>query len=282
MNILQSSFKLAFPLALTMASLLTNFTLVAAQGTEQKGFELSEAPAMPEPPDTFAPEDPSKPGATREPGDTDCPKTKYPLASLLAANEEIDPTVSRQDFTSSPYPSFWFHIPYVSQQISYIEFVLKDSQSAKTIYRTAVKLTDKPGIIQINLPQQEQYSLEIEKDYYWDFMVYCAPNRSHQTEQPDLVLQGGIRRLAVNAPLKNQLESVKPQEYIAYIDNDLFYDAVTNLAALRLANPENPQLHNDWTKLLRSLGWEELASEPLVDSMLLFPEEQATTNFLSK
>ncbi|NER32277.1 MAG: DUF928 domain-containing protein [Symploca sp. SIO1C4] len=283
MDIPQSSFKLVLTLALTLASLLTNSTSIAAENTEPESFELTEALALPEAPPTGSPEDGSSMGGTREPAlDTACKKTNNPLVSLLAANEENDHTISRRDFTSSPYPSFWFHIPYVSQEVSYIEFALQDPQLSKTIYRTAVKLTDKPGIIQINLPQQEQYSLEVEKDYYWDFIVYCAPNQPHQTEQPDVVLQGWIRRVAVNAPLKNQLESVKPQEYIAYIDNDLLYDAVTNLAALRLANPENPQLHNDWTKLLSLLGWEELASEPLVDSIQLFPEEQATTNFLSK
>lgn len=270
MNIPQSSCKLAFTLVLTLASLLTSFKSVAVELTQQKSFELPELLALPEVPPNGTPEGDSSPGGSRNPDlDKACRKSNKPLISLLAAN-------NGRDFTSSPYPSFWFNIPYSSQEMRYIEFALKDMQANKMIYRTAVKLTEEPGIIKITLPQQEQYSLEIEKDYQWDFKVYCASN---QTEQPDEFLQGWIRRLAVNAPLKNQLESVKPREYIAYIDNDLLYDAVTNLAALRLANPENPQLRNAWTNLLDSLGWKELASEPLVNSTLLFPEEHSTTNF---
>ena len=78
---------------------------------------------------------------------------------------------------------------------------------------------------------------------------------------------GQIVRLSTNTQMANQLEAVKPQEYIAYKSNDIYYDAVTDLAELLVGDPQNPQLNDAWSELLEELDLSELVGEPFVESV---------------
>jgi hypothetical protein len=73
----------------------------------------------------------------------------------------------------------------------------------------------------------------------------------------------------MNSKLENQLNSGKYQEYIVYRENGIWYDAITNLAELYSANPENRELAQAWANLLESLGYAWVVQEPFVKSDLL-------------
>lgn len=208
---------------------------------------LSPASELPEVPDTGKPETDSAPGATRT-GSEDlgyCSPTDLPFTSLLAQNSV--------DYTISAFPTFWFYVPYLPEEIKYLEFRLTQLESKQIIYRTALELT-KSGIIGITLPQESQYSLIPEQDYLWEVIVYCVNN---ETTQPDLTLEGWIHRVS------QELE--EPVDYNVYIQEDLLYDAVTALIEAQQQQPSNRELKQDWLELLELLGWQELAAEPLVD-----------------
>ena len=236
-KIRRSPIQLIFSLPLVLVSQLTYSTLVAAQG------ELPQAP------DTGTPQGNPTPGGTRP--EATCQQTKQPLTALVANNGK--------DFTLSAHPTFWFYIPYSSEEVSYLEFALKDPQEFKTVYRTAVELTE-PGIIKLAIPQETKYALELEKDYSWDLILYCNSSEN----EPDQVLKGWVRRVA-----NPQLETINPQDYSAYINNNIWYDAINNLAEIHFSNLDNTQLNAAWTDLLETLGRQELAQEPFVNSVLL-------------
>lgn len=244
--------KLTFAITLALASLISNPVSVRTET-----IQISSKP--PEAPDTGTPEGNPTPGTTRP--EANCQNTNKPLTALVANNGS--------DYTLSKHPSFWFYIPYAPKHISYAEFVLLDGKESRTIYRTAVKLTEKPGIIKITIPAKPQYSLKLNDNYRWYFLLNCTG----QTDEPDLVVDGWVRRRLRNFQLKDQIEVVKPTEYIPYSKKQIFYDTITNLAEQHFANPQNRKLNEAWANLLESLGYASVAQEPFVASELLPPKD---------
>jgi hypothetical protein len=116
-----------------------------------------------------------------------------------------------------------------------------------------------PGVISISLPETPESALEQGKFYHWYLKLYCATSTR---EEADLVVDGWLKR--VSKSLENQSSTE-----ISHI----WYDSVTNLANRRLASPQDEKLKSEWIKLLKSVGLESLAQEPLVGSVLR-PENQ--------
>lgn len=240
-------------ITLALASLISN-----PVSARTEPIQVSSKP--PEAPDTGTPKGNPTPGTTRP--EANCQDTNKPLTALVANNGS--------DYTLSEHPSFWFYVPYAPKYISYAEFVLLDGKESRTIYRTAVKLTEKSGIINITIPAKPQYSLKFNENYRWYFLLNCKPG---QTDEPDLVVDGWVRRRPMNFQLKNQIEVEKFTEYIPYRETQIFYDTITNLAQQHFANPQNRKLNEAWAKLLESLGYASVAQEPFVASELLPPKD---------
>jgi hypothetical protein len=47
----------------------------------------------------------------------------------------------------------------------------------------------------------------------------------------------------------------------------IWYDELTNLAKRYLSEPENSEVKRDWVDLLKSVGLEGMAQEPVVSSV---------------
>ena len=218
------------------------------------------SPQEPTPPNTGTPGGSRTPGTTRP--EAKCKNTDKPLTALMANNG--------RDFTISEYPTFWVYIPYPPEDISYMEFLLLDKKERRTIYRAEVKLIDKSGIIKITIPSESRYSLNFNENYRWYFKLNCQPNTGNV---PDLVLNGWVQRQPIDAALTSQLEAVKNRKYIAYRDNNIWYDAIANLAELHFTEPENIEFGDAWSKLLEKLDLDWIVGESLVESELVVPEE---------
>jgi Domain of Unknown Function (DUF928) len=247
--------KLFFFIPIILTNMIFYSSLVLANSSQQRTSDIPSAP------DTGTPESESSPGGTRIDKNSTCKPTTKSLTSLLAVG----------DFTLSEYPSFWVYIPYTSEEIDYLEFTLEDNSESRPLYRTAIQLTDKPGIIKIPIPSEKKYALAPQNNYNWNLVVYCTPN---QTNTPDIILNDSIRRLPVTLQLQEQLNAVKSEEYLVYIDRYIYYDAVTNLAALRIVNSTSDRLHQAWVNLLELLGRKELVGEPIVEVLLEEPQER--------
>jgi hypothetical protein len=165
--------------------------------------------------------------------------------------------------TIADSPTFWFFVPQLPATARSGEFVLQDEEH-NDVYRTPFRLSGKPGVVSIRLPSNPQSSLKRDQMYRWHFRIYCQP----QTTSEYFWVEGWVKQVALNPSLEGQLEAAKPREYIAYAENGIWHEAVTNLAELRLSDPQNAMLNENWTQLLRAVGLEELAKEPLLGSVL--------------
>ncbi len=198
-----------------------------------------------------------RPGRRSDTGSRDgkgCPSTDTPIIALMPQNHF--------GLTLEQYPTFWFYIPYKPDQITSAKFVLRD-QNSKEIYQTSLSLVGTPGLVSFSLPPVA--SLEVNNQvtdvsgYQWDLILYCGSQ--------DFSLRGWVQRIT-RPDLERQLQTATPRERIAlYAENSIWYTALNDLAKLRISQPQNRTLAQDWTNLLKDVGLETLANKPIVGSI---------------
>lgn len=186
-------------------------------------------------------------GGSRSP----CPASQIPLTALVPQNN--------MGTTVSDRPSLWFYVPYSPQQASSGEFVLQDEQE-NDVYRQTFNLPKTPGLVGLKIPQTSA-PLAINQSYRWYFKLYCGNSSSSTANFVD----GWIQRITLTPDLKARLKSKITPTYKEYGRNLIWFDSLNNLAQLRLNN-DNPQLEDDWTKLLTATGvdLDKLIQKPLL------------------
>ena len=216
---------------------------------------LSAPATRPKAPKTGTPVGHSTPGTTRP--EAACPDTPKPLTAIFANRGK--------DYTVAKYPSFYFYIPYTSQQVSSIEFLILNETETKTIHHSLVELQDRPGIIKVQLPKDAKNALEVDRTYQWRFNLDCQPD---ETIAPDLVLNGWIKRVTASSEITDELKSAKSEEYAIYQQHDLWYDAIANIGDLYFTNPEDKEIGKVWQTTLQQLSLDWIIDESFVNSRL--------------
>ncbi|AOX00223.1 hypothetical protein BJP34_12865 [Moorena producens PAL-8-15-08-1] len=162
--------------------------------------------------------------------------------------------------TTSERPTFWFYVSSSQSRRWQAQFWLQDKEGNQ-VYQETFRLQNTPGIVKITLPETVS-PLVVEDLYRWHFSVIC--NGTGRLK--DDFVYGGVERISITSDLEKQLEGKNPRKRIAvYAQQGLWFDALTSLAELRLANPEDKSLDQDWMELLQQVGLEEIDSKPLVD-----------------
>jgi hypothetical protein len=153
-------------------------------------------------------------------------------------------------------------MPYDPSKVSAIEFTLQNSQD-QTIYHTPISVPSAPGIMSIQIPTTTG-GLEVNQPYHWFFKVrvVCGPNQA-----PTLnYVEGWIQHTQLDHPLRDRLTQATPQRQAElYAANGIWYDALTTLADLKLAQPTNQAIAQEWTDLLKSVGLDDLATQPFIE-----------------
>lgn len=182
-----------------------------------------------------------------------CEKTDQPFTPLLPVSKS-----GFSGYTLTEHPNFWFYIPYKTSSVSSGKLSIED-QEGNTYYRASVKLPNTPGFVSISIPTTEQ-PLEKNKTYNWKFTLSCA---SQDSEQPPQVWHmGTVQRVDMPA-LEIQLKTASLEERTnLYIKNNIWYDASIYLVKIH----DSPQA---WRNLLKAIGLEQLAQEPIVGSVVL-------------
>jgi hypothetical protein len=222
------------------------------------GTEVKPPPPEDRPPDRLPAGTDGKPPVDgrppeREPAGTrgSCEKTDQPFTPLLPVSKS-----GFSGYTLTEHPTFWFYVPYKITSVTSGKFSLQDEEG-NTFYRTSFKLPNTPGFVSVSVPTTEK-PLEKNKTYNWKFTLSCA---SQDSEQPPQVWHmGTVQRVDMPA-LETQLKTANLEERTnLYIKNNIWYDASTDLAKVR----ESPQA---WRNLLKAIGLEQLAQEPIVGSV---------------
>lgn len=161
------------------------------------------------------------------------------------------------------HPTFWFFIPYQSNQASKGEFSLQDENN-KDIYRTSFKVI-KPGVVSISIPSNIP-ALEVNKNLQWYLKIYCNNIKNQVAKLPSDFVFGLMQRVALKPELVSQINAVDtPQKRIKfYQENGIWQSALTEAAKLGANESQNTALINEWNNLLKGMGLEDLIQQPIV------------------
>lgn len=187
-----------------------------------------------------------------------CPSTKPDLTALAHFTEEANSVINVWGQTTVERPSWFFYVPYTKNSPYEVEFVLQD-QDDNEIYRKAIALPDKPGVISVSLPTTTP-ALALNKQYRWFFTVNCDQEKN----SPPTFVEGVIQRVELNPAVLKQLQTPEPlKRYVIYAQNGIWYEALTILAQLRDKNPKDAALQAEWRNLLGSIRLDDIAGEPI-------------------
>lgn len=189
-------------------------------------------------------------GGTRDGG---CPQD---AKGLNLAITSVMPA-TQQGLTVAERPTFFVYVPKTAAKQAL--FVLKD-KNEDYYYETTLPMPKQAGILRVNLPD-EASGLEVGKTYHWSFLMICG-----EQVMPDSPgVQGVIRRVKPNGTL-NQLDG-EPllEQALRYGENGIWFDTLTTLAQLRKSNPEDSSFQVAWADLLKSVGLDAIATQPLVN-----------------
>ncbi|HEY9646772.1 MAG TPA: DUF928 domain-containing protein [Chroococcidiopsis sp.] len=178
-------------------------------------------------------------------------------------------------FTTEAYPTFVLYVP-VGQASGSVagQFVLLDDNQnpVLTTETLVVSLPENPGIVTFQLPSSEQ-PLALGKRYSWYFSITCQSG-SRQTELSFVNSQ--IERVAPAQELVTTLANTPlPNQFIPYLQNDIWYDAIARLAEHRTEHPD------DWTQLLTLYRLEALSAEDVTELQPPMPPSASPVNPVS-
>ena len=253
-----------------LALTIINFTRSPAYSNQSNSSKIRfiEPTLNKKPANRGAPKDRKGAGTRSE----ECPATKLDftaLAPLMQIAKKRDPkkiadpsSKSALGLTTLEYPTFWFYVPYTSNQINSLKFMLLDEDDNPMIKEPIrVDVPQKPGTIGIELSKSAK-PLEIGKYYHWYFLVDCNP----QSISEDMAIEGFVKRISLRPGLKQELEGATPQQKAKiYAREGIWQDAIAILAKLRRNKPQDTPLLNYWKDLLQSIDLDEIANEPIQD-----------------
>lgn len=255
----------AFAFAFALVTFTSCWTRIQARPAKPVISMVRFVPPPPPIADRGAPSGRLRGGASRG----QCPAIAKPLTALVPAtkktlnlkqalsNSALDTFEVVWGLTTAESPTLWFYVPYSLTPKLPLQFVLQDDQDNE-VY-TGVPLTvfqTSPGIIKFSLPST--VALKIGKMYHWYFEIDCA------SDAPVFV-EGWIQRTALKPALLSQLKQASPRQKVAlYAANGIWFDALTTLAELRIANPSDSTLQDDWVSLLDSVDLDAIATEPIL------------------
>jgi Domain of Unknown Function (DUF928) len=221
--------------------------------------QISSTPVEKDPPSRGTP--PGKEG-TGSRGDCIYRQDKPPLTRLVGNSNQ-------SQFTVKDYPTIWVYLPYSAQEATNGELSLQDGDIE--VYRTSLKLPNKAGVIGINLPSTIP-ALKVGKEYRWYFDINCSHNGADNSPTPASIT-GVVQRKLISVELEKDLKTAKTalDKIFVYAKYDIWYEAITELAKLRLGEPNNFIFKKAWVELLNSekLGLGRISQEPIVVNMIL-------------
>ncbi|MEQ9234717.1 DUF928 domain-containing protein [Coleofasciculus sp. E2-BRE-01] len=189
-------------------------------------------------------------GGTRDGG---CPQDAKALEPTITP---VMPA-TRQGLTVAERPTFFVYVPKTTAKQAL--FVLKD-ENEDYYYETTLPMPKQAGIISVKLPD-EASKLEMGKTYHWSFLMICGA----QVTPDSPGVQGVIKRIKPDGTL-NQLDG-EPllEQALQYGANGIWFDTLTTLAQLRQSNPQDSSFQVAWADLLKSVGLDAIATQPLVN-----------------
>jgi hypothetical protein len=151
-------------------------------------------------------------------------------------------------FTTSEQPSlYWF----ISKPTSLpIELTVMDPQGIQPILETRVPAPTKPGIQRVRLAD---YNIHIAPGAAYRWFVAVVPDADRRSK--DILAGGAIERVDLQQDVKTKLASASEKEIpFIYAQAGLWYDALKSISDLIDAAPQDQELQQQRTALLKQVG----------------------------
>jgi hypothetical protein len=151
-------------------------------------------------------------------------------------------------FTTNEQPSLYW---YISNSTSLpIELTLMDPQGIQPILETRLPPPIKAGIQRVGLAD---YNIHLAPGAAYRWFVTVVPDADRRSK--DILAGGAIERVDLQEELKAKLAKAKSNETpFVYAEAGLWYDALKAISDLIDAAPQNQELRNQRTALLKQVG----------------------------
>lgn len=161
-------------------------------------------------------------------------------------------------------PKLFFYVPELKNS-STLEFVLRNEQD-QLIYETFLS-TEGNGIISIKVPAEIKSNLlKPNHNYHWYLSMIC----NNQERSRDIVVEGWMRQGRLNLATQQQLNKASSLEKAeVYRQQGFWFDALSALTEDPTSVAEETMIRQKWSEMLVSVGLENLASKPFIDTKLL-------------
>ncbi len=165
---------------------------------------------------------------------------------------------------ASTAPKLFFYVPKVNHQRT-LEFVLRNEQD-QLIYEAFLS-TEGNGIISVEIPADVHSNLlATEQNYHWYLSMIC----DSQQRSRDIVVEGWMRQETIDTATKEQLHTASSVEQAeVYSEQGFWYNALSVLAENHDSIAQQPMIRQKWSEMLKSVGLEELAFKPFIETELI-------------
>jgi len=175
------------------------------------------------------------------------------VATPLIPKDEIGLTLAAR-------PSFFFFVP--SSPAKTAEFLLLSDDDTEIVYQHTFKLPNRAGVVEFALPEDAP-ELEVGKQYHWFITLGCD---TAMGASGNPTVEGWIERTEAPSKLVQALQKATIGSYpTVYAESGIWYETLSSLASQRRQSPNSTRPQAEWRDLLKSVGLESIASEPLAN-----------------
>ena len=151
-------------------------------------------------------------------------------------------------FTTTEQPSLYW---YISKPTSLpVELTVMDPQGIKPILETQLPSPTKAGIQRVKLAD---YNVHLAPGAAYRWFVAVVPDADRRSK--DILAGGAIERVDLQTDVKAKVAEAADKELpFVYAQAGLWYDALNSISDLIDAAPQNQELKNQRTALLKQVG----------------------------
>ena len=183
-----------------------------------------------------------------------------------AENQNLMALIPEQTvgINASTSPKLFFYVPGVKNQ-RILEFILRNEQD-ELMYEAFLS-TEGDGIMTVEIPEDVSSNLlHTDQNYHWYLSLIC----DRQQRSRDIVVEGWMRQESIDTATQKQLDiASSPEQAAVYHEQGFWYDALSVLAESPDSSEEKPLVRQKWSEMLESVGLEEFASKPFVETELI-------------
>ncbi|MGK7903328.1 MAG: DUF928 domain-containing protein [Hormoscilla sp.] len=165
---------------------------------------------------------------------------------------------TKMGHTVAGHPTIFVYVPHIGAK--QVFFSLQD-ENRNHHYQTSFEIAGKGGVVSFTLPK-EAPALEKGKNYIWHFVMV----EKGEIMRPDSYeVSGWIKRVDAPTEDKQKTSMTAIDRAVLYGKLGVWYETLEVLASARLAQPGNATLVKEWEDLLKQVGLEAVASQPIAE-----------------